>query len=207
MLFLSESPQIIQLSDAQLIYFPDVFPIQVANECLDYCLHELPWRQDHLTIARRRIPLPRLQNWFGDPDARYSYSGLTLEPMPWTAELLRIKTRVEAISEYLFNSALANLYRDGTDSVGWHSDDEKELGEQPVIASVSFGATRNFEMRRKSKDKTKTLKLPLHHGSVLLMRGSTQKYWRHQLPKDPTIAAARVNLTFRKIMNTPAHSH
>ncbi len=207
MLFLNESPQLIPLSDGQLIYYPDAFSIEVADQFLDYCLNQLPWRQDYLSIAGKRIALPRLQNWFGDPEAHYSYSGLSLEPLPWTRELLQMKSRVEEISNDTFNSVLANLYRDGNDSVGWHSDDEKELGDQPVIASVSLGTTRNFEMQHKSKDKAKKLQLPLHHGSVLIMQGSTQKYWRHQLPKDKTVADARVNLTFRKIITVPLSSH
>lgn len=205
--FLNESPQLIQLPDAQLIYYPDAFSIQAADRLLDYCLHGLPWRQDHLTIAGKRVALPRLQNWFGDPDAHYSYSGLRLAPLRWTAELLQIKNRVEEVSGYAFNSVLANLYRDGADSVGWHSDDEKELGDQPVIASVSFGATRNFDLQHKAKGDAKKLRLPLHHGSILLMKGSTQKYWRHQLPKDPTVDEARVNLTFRKIISVATRPH
>lgn len=198
--FLSESAQLIELPDGQLIYYPDAFSAHSADQFFEYCQHSLPWRQDYLNIAGKRIALPRLQNWFGEPEAHYSYSRLSLKPLPWTKELLQIKARVEELSNETFNAVLANLYRNGADSVGWHSDDEKELGEEPVIASVSFGAVRNFQLRHKSREPTRKWQLPLQHGSVLLMKGSTQKHWRHQLPKDPAVNEARVNLTFRKII-------
>jgi alkylated DNA repair dioxygenase AlkB len=190
----------IELRDASLWYFPLVFTADEADALLNYCLSCLPWRQDFLVIAGKRVAIPRLQNWFGDPDAHYSYSGLALTPLPWTAQLLRIRDRAESIAGQSFNAALANYYRNGRDSVGWHSDDEKELGPQPVIASVSLGATRVFEMRHRYDKTIKTLRLPLTHGSVLVMKGGTQQFWRHQLPKDEEVTQPRVNLTLRKIL-------
>lgn len=190
----------IELKDASLTYFPQAFSADEADALLDYCLLSLPWRQDSLTIAGKRVAIPRLQNWFGDPDAHYAYSGLALTPLPWTAQILQIRDRAEVIAGWSFNAVLANYYRNGRDSVGWHSDDEKELGPQPVIASVSLGATRVFEMKHRRDKSIKTLRLPLTHGSVLVMKGGTQQFWWHQLPKDEEITEPRVNLTFRKIL-------
>lgn len=190
----------IELKDASLMYFPHAFSAGEADALLEYCLLRLPWRQDSLTIAGKRVAIPRLQNWFGDPEAHYSYSGLALTPLPWTAQMLQVRDRAEVIAGQSFNAVLANYYRNGRDSVGWHSDDERELGPQPVIASVSLGATRVFEMRHRYDKSLKTLRLPLTHGSVLVMKGETQQFWRHQLPKDEEITQPRVNLTFRKIL-------
>ncbi|MES3006423.1 MAG: alpha-ketoglutarate-dependent dioxygenase AlkB [Pseudomonadota bacterium] len=194
------SAEQIDLKDATVMYFPEAFSVMEADTLLDYCLHQLPWRQDALTIAGKRIPIPRLQNWFGDSGARYAYSGLALTPLPWTAPLLRVRQRAEALAGQSFNAVLANYYRDGKDSVGWHSDDERELGLHPVIASVSLGVTRVFEMKHAHDKSMPTLRLPLTHGSVLIMAGGTQEYWRHQLPKDVALTLPRVNLTFRKIL-------
>ncbi len=190
----------IELKDASLLYFPQAFSSAEADALLEYCLLSLPWRQDFLTIAGKQVAIPRLQNWFGEPEAHYSYSGLALTPLPWTVRMLQIRDRAEVIAGDSFNAVLANYYRNGRDSVGWHSDDEKELGPQPVIASVSLGATRVFEMKHRLDKSIKTLRLPLTHGSVLVMKGGTQQFWRHQLPKDETVTQPRVNLTFRKIL-------
>lgn len=195
----SDSPQQIILDDAHLLLFSRAFSAHEADQFLAYCLSTLTWRQDFIHIAGKHIPLPRLQNWYGDPGARYGYSGLALEPLPWTPELSAAKERVQSLTGQTFNSLLANHYRNGADSVGWHSDDEKELGDKPVIASASLGATRIFELKHVSDRKRKTLRIPLTHGSVLLMAGNTQQYWRHQLPKDHGVTAPRVNLTFRTV--------
>lgn len=188
------------LPDAQLQFFPAAFSADEADRLLAYCLRQLPWRQDDILIAGRRIPIPRLQNWFGDDGAHYSYSGIELSPLPWTAGLLQIRDRVEALCGHRFNALLANYYRHGRDSVSWHSDDEPALGQQPVIASVSFGATRQFEMRHLSKRSLGTRRLALHHGSVLIMQGDTQRYWQHQIPKEPGVELPRINLTLRLIV-------
>lgn len=190
---------VIAIPDAHLQFFPAAFTTAEADQLYEQCLHTLPWRQDDIVIAGRRMPIPRLQNWFGDPGMRYSYSGIHLSPVPWTDALLQVRARVESLCGQHFNALLANCYRDGKDSVGWHSDDEPELGKQPVIASVSFGATRTFEMRHLCNRALKTLRLPLHHGSVLIMSGTTQQFWRHQIPKESGVALPRINLTLRHI--------
>lgn len=190
---------LINLPDAQLQFFPAAFSPEEADHYLACCLHQLPWRQDHITIAGRRIAIPRLQNWFGDSGAHYSYSGIALSPLPLTPFLLQIRARVEALCGHKFNALLANHYRDGTDSVSWHSDDERELGDQPVIASVSFGVTRQFEMRHRHLRTLGTRRLALHHGSVLIMRGDTQRCWQHQIPKEHGVELPRINLTLRRI--------
>ncbi len=194
------SAELVTLPDGELLYFPQAFSARQAQQFLDHCLHELPWRQDRILIAGRSILVPRLQNWFGDPGALYSYSGIALSPLPWTAMLHDIKSRVEALCHVRFNSVLANHYRDGRDSVSWHSDDEPELGGHPVIASVSFGASRRFELRHRYKRSQPTLRLNLDHGSVLVMRGTTQAFWRHQVPKEEGVNTPRINLTFRQIL-------
>ncbi len=190
------------LPEGELVYFPQAFTALQAQRSLEHCLHELPWRQDRIRIAGRSILVPRLQNWFGDPGAHYSYSGIALAPLPWTLTLLEIKAQVETLCNAHFNSVLANHYRDGQDSVSWHSDDEPELGGFPVIASVSFGASRRFELRHRHKRSQPTLRLTLDHGSVLVMRGTTQTFWMHQVPKEKGVHAPRINLTFRQIITT-----
>ena len=158
------------------------------------------WRQEEIRIFGQPRRSPRLTAWHGDAGAQYSYSGLTLRPRPWTDALLTIKQRAEAVSGVRFNSALLNYYRNGQDSMGWHSDDEPELGEAPLIGSVSFGASRRFQLRHKTvAGLRKTIDLP--GGSYLEMGGAMQRHWRHCLPKVTAKAGAgpRINLTFRTI--------
>jgi alkylated DNA repair dioxygenase AlkB len=194
--------QLLTLPDAELLYIPHAFAGVQAQRFLEHFLHEVPWRQDHIHIAGKKIAVPRLQNWFGDSEAHYSYSGIALSPLSWTQPLLEIKDRVQRLSQCQFNSVLANQYRDGHDSVSWHSDDEPELGAQPVIASVSFGASRCFELRHRERRTQPSLRLVLDHGSVLVMRGTTQECWMHQVPKEKGVLAPRINLTFRRILSS-----
>jgi alkylated DNA repair dioxygenase AlkB len=158
------------------------------------------WKQEIATLFGRRIPVPRLVAWHGD--AAYKYSGILHRPREWTQPLLLLKRIAEKCARANFNSVLLNLYRDGQDSMGWHSDDEKELGDNPVIASLSLGAERVFHLRHKT-DPALKLKLPLPHGSCLVMGGAMQHHWQHALPKTarPLIefGGARINLTFRLI--------
>jgi len=156
-------------------------------------LHDIPWQQDTIKRYGKQISVPRLTAWFGS--GAYTYSGIQMQPHQWTDLLLAIKAKVEAISGGHFNSVLLNLYRNGNDSVSWHSDDEPELGDSPAIASLSFGATRSFLLKHKSTKQT--IKLDLSHGSLLLMQGSTQTHWLHSVPKTKKPTAARINLTFR----------
>ena len=176
----------------------------VADELLATLLAEIAWQQKSIKLFGKTIPQPRLVAWYGDPGASYTYSGLTWEPLDWTDGLRSLKSLVEAAAgEYLgnnpqFNSVLLNLYRDGQDSMGWHSDDEPELGRNPVIASLSLGAQRRFALQHKRRKELKQ-KLDLSHGSLLVMAGETQHHWRHQVAKTTRVKEPRVNLTFRYV--------
>lgn len=170
-----------------------------AQQLMAQLTDELLWRQDSIRIAGRTLPIPRLQAWYGDADARYSYSGIELDPLPFNSTLISIKQDMEVLAKCTFNSLLANLYRNGDDSVGWHSDDEKELGKNPIIASVSLGATRRFSLKPKHDRRLKPIHLELSAGDVLIMAGETQHHWQHQVPKTKKSPGPRINLTFRKI--------
>ena len=175
-----------------------------ADKYLRILQNDMQWEQHQITIFGRQLPVPRLSAWHGDPDARYTYSGLALEPHPWTAPLRQLKTRLEKNTQTHFNSVLLNRYRDGQDSMGWHSDDEGELGEQPTIASLSLGGTRRFLLKHKYRKELAPVELALGHGSLLIMRGQTQMYWKHQIPKNKRPVDARINLTFRRIVKQGA---
>lgn len=198
-IWLSSDFERIRLRDAELSYAPAFFSSVESAHILQTLLRETPWRQDVLNFAGRTVPVPRLQAWYGDPHTAYGYSGLHLTPLPWTETLNAIRRRLETALKLNFNSVLLNLYRDGHDSVSWHSDDEKELGDDPIIASLSFGVPRRFELKQRDKQHRGIHKLELADGSLLLMGTGLQKNWQHQLPKDPAIIAPRVNLTFRLI--------
>lgn len=173
-----------------------------ASELLQTLLAEIRWRQDSLWIAGREIPVPRLQCWMGDAGSLYGYSGMRLKPEPWTDPVRRIRDRVQALSGLQFNSVLLNLYRDGQDSVSWHADDETELGRDPVIASVSLGAVRRFEMKHKHDKSMEKRRIELPHGSLLIMGKGIQNKWMHQIPKQNSITEPRINLTFRTIVGS-----
>ena len=190
----------IEIPDGDLFYCPSFFSPPESKRFLDELVHAAAWEQKVVKIYGRETPSPRLTAWYGDAGAAYSYSGISLEPLPWLPVLLEIKARIESVSEVRFNSVLANQYRGGGDSMGWHSDDEPTLGERPVIASVSFGAARRFILRHKKKKDLASVEFPLGDGALLVMRGETQKYWKHQVPKTRQRVGVRVNLTFRKIV-------
>jgi alkylated DNA repair dioxygenase AlkB len=158
---------------------------------------EIAWRQDQIMMFGKLLDIPRLQAWYGDKDAVYTYSKLTLQPVCWTPILLALKQQVSEFCQHDFNAMLANCYRDHRDSVSWHSDDETELGFQPLIASLSFGCEREFHF--KHKDSGETYKLPLQSGSLLVMSGNTQTNWLHAIPKTRIEKPMRINLTFRNI--------
>lgn len=184
--------------DGELYYFPDFLPPGETQAWFARLRAELDWQQEVATVVGRRLPLPRLVCWHGDPGAVYRYSGLTHYPKPWTDGLFILKQAVEAACGQGFNSVLGNLYRDGQDSMGWHSDQESVLGRNPVIASLSLGAARLFKLRH---NKTGAgVDLILADGSLLLMGGALQHHWRHCLPKTRQPVAARINLTFRAIL-------
>lgn len=161
-------------------------------------LEKTPWRQDKIVVYGKEYDVPRLQQWYGDSEKAYTFSGIKMEPLPWTESLRELKGLVEEVCDTKFNSVLLNHYRNGDDTVGWHADDEYELGYHPVIASVSLGETRDFVLRKNSDYKEK-LTIPLTDGSLLLMSGATQKSWQHSLPRRKGILNPRINLTFRKI--------
>ena len=177
-------------------------PDAMLRELIDH----IPWQQQTIRIAGQARLQPRLTAWYGDPGTRYTYSGLTLDPAPWTPLLAKIRASVEAVSGYAFNSVLLNHYRDERDAMGMHSDDEPELGERPVIASVSLGAVRTFVVQpRKGRaaEGASAFRLPLASGSLLLMAGDTQRNWKHGVDRERTPCGPRINLTFRRIIARP----
>jgi len=184
--------------DGELYYLPAFIDAEAASRLFLDLRKELDWQEETITIAGRQVRVPRLVCWYGDEHARYRYSGVMHEPKPWTESLLRIKARIEAFCRLPFNSVLGNLYRDGRDSMGWHADKEKELGRNPVIASLSLGATRLFRLRQPASGKA--MELYLQDGSLLIMAGTLQHHWRHSLPKSQAALGARINLTFRRIV-------
>jgi alkylated DNA repair dioxygenase AlkB len=187
------------LPDADIRFMPCFYDNTEAQHHFKLLLGETPWRQDPIKVWGKEHLQPRLTAWYGDAGTDYTYSGLRLEPLVWSAHLLAIKSRIEALSGTHFNSVLINLYRDERDSVGWHSDDEPELGERPVIASLSLGEMRTFKLKHRLRKEEKTVALDLTSGSLLLMGGSTQRYWAHAIEKERAAKGARINLTFRTI--------
>jgi len=189
--------QWITINGGEYIYIPSFFAPEEANGYLNTLLNDIKWKQESMTMYGRDIKFPRLTAWYGENDKPYTFSGITLNPHQWTQSLLSIKSKIEPLAQTNFNSVLLNLYRDGNDSISWHTDAEKELGINPVIASVNFGATRKFQLRHKNtKEK---IELQLSHGSLLIMGGEMQHNWQHQVPKTKQVVKERINLTFRVI--------
>jgi alkylated DNA repair dioxygenase AlkB len=172
-----------------------------AADMLQALIEDTPWRIESVTLWGRRYPQPRLTAWYGDTNARYVYSGIELDPLPWTPRLVAIKAGVEEATGSRFNSVLMNYYRNEHDSMGMHSDDEPELGVDPVIASLSFGAARTLVFRHRFDRSRKPLRIELGDGSLLLMQGATQRNWKHGIAKERRPRGPRVNLTFRQINN------
>ena len=187
----------LSLPDADLLFWRQVDLGQPYDSLLQELIESTDWRQEEITVYGKPYLQPRLSAWHGD--LSYSYSGIRLEPLPWTPTLLDLKTRVEALTEHPFNSVLLNYYRDQLDGMGMHSDDERELGSQPAIASLSLGEERTFLLKHKTRKDMKTVKLALPPSSLLLMQGGTQQYWRHGINKERRPCGPRVNLTFRTI--------
>lgn len=187
----------IRISNGEYIYIPDFYNREKANRFLEAFVNDIEWNQESMNMYGRQVLFPRLTAWYGDNDKPYSFSGITLQPKSWSKELLKIKQDIEPLCNMVFNSVLLNLYRDGNDSISWHTDAEKELGINPVIASVNFGAERTFQLRHiETKEK---IEIILKHGSLLIMQGELQHYWQHQVPKTKKVDSKRVNLTFRVI--------
>lgn len=176
-------------------WHPDWLSPANAARALTQLIEEVEWRQDMIGTPGGRVPLPRLTAWQGEPDAVYVYSGIRNIPQPWTPTVAELKSAVESACGARFNSVLINRYRSGTDSMGWHADGEPELGARPVIASVSLGAARTFDLRHNRTGVVKSFSLKT--GSLLVMKGDTQAQWRHRVPKEPRVTGERINLTFR----------
>lgn len=213
---------IIQIPNGELLYGEHFFDQKISDRSVDYFLESethdwkktdwrtvdpsvvkwknVNWRHDQIKMFGKLVPLPRFSAWYGDDDKPYTYSGLTLQPNTWNKGLIFIKEEIEKIAEATFNSVLMNWYRDGEDYISWHTDAEPELGKNPIIGSVNFGATRRFQLRRFDNSKEK-IEVPLKHGTFLLMRGETQHFWQHSVPKESKINISRLNLTFRIIKN------
>ena len=188
----------LSMPDADVLIDRAFFTPAEGDNLLADLTANIAWEQKPIHFMGKEVLQPRLTAWYGEEGKSYTYSGLTVQPMPWIPSLLKMKAQVEAAAGITFNSVLLNRYRTGQDSVGWHSDNEPELGTNPVIASVSLGATRNFQFKHKHNPDLK-LTIELTHGSLLLMRGTTQHFWKHQIPKTKKELGPRINLTFRVI--------
>jgi alkylated DNA repair dioxygenase AlkB len=188
------------MQDAEVYYLRHVPLAQPPHIVMSELIDEVPWRAENIVVWGRTYPQPRLIAWYGDVGKKYTYSGIQLEPLAWTHVLLDIKSRIEAVAGTDFNSVLLNYYRDHRDSMGLHSDDEPELGERPILASLSLGEERTLILKHKREKALKPVRLKLASGSLLLMKGETQRYWKHGIDKETRPCGARVNLTFRRIL-------
>lgn len=184
--------------NGELYWLPSFFPSVEADQLFQKFYDSLAWQQERLFIYGRWVNVPRLMAWYGDADAHYRYSGVDHQPIPWNPSLRSLCVHMEETCGQGFNSVLANLYRDGNDSMGCHADDEKELGSNPTIASLSLGETRLLRFKHRSTgDK---LDLDLKHGDLLIMAGELQQHWLHEVPKTRKRKLPRINLTFRQIL-------
>lgn len=191
----------LRIPDADVIYHRHFLPDQDAAALLRRLIETIPWRQDNIVLWGRSVPQPRLTAWYGDPGRSYTYSGMTLEPLPWTDDLQTLRTMAERLAEASFNSVLLNYYRDHNDSVGFHSDDEPELGATPTIGSISLGETRTLTFKPKKHKDWEAVRIALESGSLLVLKGDTQRNWRHAIAKESRLCGPRVNLTFRRILD------
>ena len=189
----------IPMPDAEVYYLRHLPLAETPDIVMHHLIDEVPWRAEKIVIWGRTYPQPRLIAWYGDVGKNYTYSGITLSPLSWTQTLLDIKSRVEEAARTDFNSVLLNYYRGHRDSMGLHSDDEPELGERPILASLSLGEERTFILKHKREKALKPVRLKLASGSLLLMKGDTQHYWKHGIDKETRPCGPRVNLTFRRI--------
>ncbi len=188
----------LNLPDSKIVYYPSFLKKNEADTYFELLKRIVPWQQDTIKVFGKEYPQPRLTALYGSNDRTYSYSNITMKPLPFTNKLLEIKQKIEIRTDVTFTTCLLNLYRDGRDSNGWHADDEKELGVNPVIASLTLGQERFFHLKHR-KNKTLKQKILLEHGSLLVMSGETQSHWLHQIPKTTRPIGERINLTFRVI--------
>lgn len=193
-----QEPYRLPLDEADVIYYPEFMSPAEAAHLYEHLYKETPWQQDDIKVFNKVYAQPRLTALYASNEKPYSYSNITMYPAVFTKALSDLKKKVEAIAGVTFTTCLMNLYRDGQDSNGWHADNEKELGTNPIIASVSLGAPRNFKLRKKG-DHSQKAAIILEPGSLLLMQGKTQHTWQHQIPKTAKTIGPRINLTFRII--------
>jgi alkylated DNA repair dioxygenase AlkB len=193
-----EEKIIFDLPDAEIEYYPAFFDLAKANELFQKLQTEIPWQQDDITIFGKTHPQPRLTSLYGNEGKPYGYSNIIMQPNAWSPLMMFIKNEVQEACQENFTTVLLNNYRNGKDSNGWHADNEKELGRNPIIASLSFGAERVFQLKHNSIENLKQ-NITLQHGSLLIMKGTTQHFWKHQIPKTTKEIGARINLTFRII--------
>lgn len=191
------NPQLLSLPDADIRLWDEWLSGEASQQLYDCFARELRWEQSVIQVYGKARPIPRLNAWYGDVGADYGYSGVRLARHDWHPQLLRIKHQVEELTAASFNSVLANWYPSGQHGVGWHSDDEPELGKNPVIASVSLGGPRRFSLRHRYRKELPVYSVNLTPGSLLMMAGATQHYWVHQLPKTTAQVQPRINLTYR----------
>jgi alkylated DNA repair dioxygenase AlkB len=177
-------------------FIPDFFRSEESDQLMEALTTEVAWRQEPILIYGKKVMQPRLTAWYGEANASYRYSGIEMKPLPWIPALTLIRDRIRQQTGFEFNSVLLNQYRDGKDSMGWHRDNEPELGKNPVIASLSFGTSRRF-LFRKYREHEQKMEITLGHGSLLIMKGETQTYWEHSIPKMLKVGEPRINLTFR----------
>lgn len=183
--------------DGEVFYYPDFFSSEIADDYFKRLLKEVVWKEEAIRIFGKQVLQPRQTAWYGDKD--YAYSSIVMPKADWVSVLPEIKAQIETVTECTFNGVLLNHYRDGKDSMGWHRDNEKELGERPVIASVSLGQARRFLLRHRAEPSLK-IEILLEHGSLLIMQGLTQQAWEHSLPKTLRVQKPRINLTFRHLI-------
>ncbi|MGS0526827.1 alpha-ketoglutarate-dependent dioxygenase AlkB family protein [Zobellia nedashkovskayae] len=189
----------LNLPDSDIIYYPNFIGQKEADAYFDLLRNKTPWQQDDITVFGKTYAQPRLTALYGNNDKPYSYSKLVMVPHSFTRELIEIKEKVETKTDATFTTCLLNLYRNGQDSNGWHADNEKELGKNPIIASVTLGQERFFHLKHRMNKNLKQ-KILLKHGSLLLMKGTTQEHWLHQISKTAKTVDERINLTFRIII-------
>ncbi|MDG1822743.1 MAG: alpha-ketoglutarate-dependent dioxygenase AlkB [Flavobacteriaceae bacterium] len=191
-----------ELPNAVIRYYPNFLSPDLADTYFNTLHTTTPWRNDPITVFGKTYPQPRMTSLHGHNDMPYGYSGIVMRPEPMTKTLLEIEEKLSVLTTKDFNTVLLNLYRDGKDSNGWHADNEPELGKNPVIASISLGANRFFHLKHNT-NKNERLKIALEHGSLLLMEGTTQHFWKHQVAKTARPVGVRINLTYRNVIKVP----
>lgn len=198
-LFATSRARRLELCDADLRLHSRFLAADDSRSAFGELMESVPWRHDEVTVFGKRHPVPRLQQWYGDPGTGYRYSGVVLEPLPWTPRIAALRDRASAAAGARFNSVLLNLYRDGADKVGWHADDEPELGQHPTIAAISLGATRRFRLRHRHREDLDAVSIDLKDGSLLVMAGATQACWHHAVTPTKRAVGPRISLTFRVV--------